>query len=273
MARTSFPQLRNKRICLLIAHPDDEAMFFAPTLLALTDEDAGNHVKILCLSNGNAANLGPTRTRELTTSALTLGIRSASDILVLDDPNFPDSMTTTWSAPAIARVLSSAFSPAHAPDASSAAHQPSSSSSPPPTATIDILLTFDPLGISHHPNHRSLPLGAHLWLQTLMRSHGGWACPVGLYTLTSTSTFRKYLSVFDAPITMAVAVLGAARGPKKKADKALPDRLLYVSDFAQWRRAQRAMAGGHRSQMVWFRWGWVALGRYMVVNDLRRDRV
>ena len=52
ITRASFPQLRNKRICLLIAHPDDEAMFFAPTLLALTDEEAGNHVKILCLSNG-----------------------------------------------------------------------------------------------------------------------------------------------------------------------------------------------------------------------------
>jgi N-acetylglucosaminylphosphatidylinositol deacetylase len=47
-----FPMLRDRRICLLIAHPDDEAMFFAPTLLALTRPDTGNHVKILCLSNG-----------------------------------------------------------------------------------------------------------------------------------------------------------------------------------------------------------------------------
>jgi len=44
--------LRNKRICLLIAHPDDEAMFFAPTVLALTEPALGNHVKILCLSSG-----------------------------------------------------------------------------------------------------------------------------------------------------------------------------------------------------------------------------
>ncbi|RDW63023.1 uncharacterized protein DSM5745_10134 [Aspergillus mulundensis] len=50
-ART-FPHLQNKRICLLIAHPDDEAMFFAPTLLALTKPELGNHVKILCLSSG-----------------------------------------------------------------------------------------------------------------------------------------------------------------------------------------------------------------------------
>lgn len=52
LSRTSFPQLRNKRICLLIAHPDDEAMFFAPALLALTAPELGNHVKILCLSTG-----------------------------------------------------------------------------------------------------------------------------------------------------------------------------------------------------------------------------
>lgn len=47
-----LPTLENKRICLLIAHPDDEAMFFAPTVLALTKPDTGNHVKILCLSSG-----------------------------------------------------------------------------------------------------------------------------------------------------------------------------------------------------------------------------
>ena len=47
-----FPTLTNKRICLLIAHPDDEAMFFAPTVLALTRPETGNHVKILCLSSG-----------------------------------------------------------------------------------------------------------------------------------------------------------------------------------------------------------------------------
>ena len=52
VAKGRFPKLRNKRICLLIAHPDDEAMFFAPTVLALTEPSLGNHVKILCLSSG-----------------------------------------------------------------------------------------------------------------------------------------------------------------------------------------------------------------------------
>lgn len=52
VVQARFPTLRGKRICLLIAHPDDEAMFFAPTLQALTRPDTGNHVKILCLSTG-----------------------------------------------------------------------------------------------------------------------------------------------------------------------------------------------------------------------------
>lgn len=52
MSRSSLPSLRNKKICLLIAHPDDEAMFFSPTILALAAYEAGNHIKILCLSSG-----------------------------------------------------------------------------------------------------------------------------------------------------------------------------------------------------------------------------
>ena len=54
VVRTRFPMLRDKAILLLIAHPDDEAMFFAPTVLGLSQPELGNHVKILCLSNGRS---------------------------------------------------------------------------------------------------------------------------------------------------------------------------------------------------------------------------
>jgi N-acetylglucosaminylphosphatidylinositol deacetylase len=85
-AQARFSTLRNKRICLLIAHPDDEAMFFAPTVLALTRPEAGNHVKILCLSTGNADGLGDTRRHELVKSAMLLGLRQEDDVLVIDSP-------------------------------------------------------------------------------------------------------------------------------------------------------------------------------------------
>jgi len=49
----TLPTLSGQRVCLLIAHPDDEAMFFAPTILALTRPELQNHVRILCLSSGS----------------------------------------------------------------------------------------------------------------------------------------------------------------------------------------------------------------------------
>lgn len=85
MSSTAFPTLRGKRIVLLIAHPDDEAMFFAPTVLALTKPDRQNHLKILCLSSGNADGVGEVRKNELSKSAEVLGMRR-EDVLVLDDP-------------------------------------------------------------------------------------------------------------------------------------------------------------------------------------------
>lgn len=47
--------IHGRHISLLIAHPDDEAMFFAPTLLALTKPELRNTVQIICFSSGKAA--------------------------------------------------------------------------------------------------------------------------------------------------------------------------------------------------------------------------
>lgn len=85
------------------------------------------------------------------------------------------------------------------------------------------------------------------------------------------------MSFLDAPLTMLIGVLGAAggKGTKKIAggQMAPSSRLLFVNDFMQLRKAQRAMTAGHKSQMRWFRWGWIGLGRYMVVNDLKRQKI
>nr|CAG8592535.1 13228_t:CDS:2 [Entrophospora candida] len=54
--------LKGKTILLLISHPDDECMFFGPTLLNLKSK---NDIIVLCLSNGNQAGIGEIRTKEL----------------------------------------------------------------------------------------------------------------------------------------------------------------------------------------------------------------
>ncbi|KAJ4329978.1 N-acetylglucosaminyl-phosphatidylinositol de-N-acetylase [Didymella glomerata] len=60
-------------------------MFFAPTILSLTRPELGNHVKILCLSSGDADGLGETRKKELVKSGLQLGIGNKDDIHVVED--------------------------------------------------------------------------------------------------------------------------------------------------------------------------------------------
>jgi N-acetylglucosaminylphosphatidylinositol deacetylase len=45
--------LDEKKILLVIAHPDDEALFFAPLLLATRNSSCS--LSILCLSNGEAS--------------------------------------------------------------------------------------------------------------------------------------------------------------------------------------------------------------------------
>ncbi|KAL4867587.1 hypothetical protein BDV12DRAFT_171230 [Aspergillus spectabilis] len=268
-ART-FPTLRNKRICLLIAHPDDEAMFFAPTLLALTKPELGNHVKILCLSTGDADGLGPIRREELKKSAKHLGLRSEKDVLVLDETRFRDGMDITWTKEDITDLLVATFAPT---SNSSTRETRSKGLDAALTATIDTLITFDKTGISSHPNHRSLYRGAQHFLSSLMKDKRGYSCPVALYTLTSTNIARKYIGVLDAPVSMVSGVLESLFSAGKGKGKRDPARLLFVSSIGEWMKAQGAMVKAHKSQMVWFRWGWISLGRYMVVNDLRREGV
>jgi N-acetylglucosaminylphosphatidylinositol deacetylase len=166
-------------------------------------------------------------------------------------------MTVTWHPRLISNLLTAAFAPKMA----------SVSSKEAPQATIDAIITFDSHGISSHPNHISLHHGAHTFLKALMHRHAGWECPIKLYTLTTTSIFRKYISVFDAPGTIISAIM------RKKELGDFPTPMLFASSPVGYRSAQRAMTTAHESQMRWFRWGWIALSRYMIVNDLQKEKV
>ncbi|KKY27967.1 putative n-acetylglucosaminyl-phosphatidylinositol [Phaeomoniella chlamydospora] len=284
--------MRGKRIVLLIAHPDDEAMFFGPTLTHLTAPELGNHVKVLCLSTGNAESIGGVRRKELQTSALHLGVRRPADIFIVDDQErFPDSMTKTWSATEIAGLLIEAFAPEIGKAKSSASGKREETQ--PPKATIDVLITFDKQGVSNHPNHISLSHGAELFIRLLMRDKSGWRCPVSLYHLRSINIFRKYSFLLDAPYTLftsalKVIVSGSARkaalargrtpvrdiGTEAKSlagDPVEDNNLIFIANPGEYWKIREAMTTCHKSQMVWFRWGWITLGRYMVVNELSKE--
>ena len=69
-------------VTLVVAHPDDECMFFAPAMARLGSsppeaaETSGTKVRwtVLCLSNGNAYGLGKLREKELYLSCETLKV-------------------------------------------------------------------------------------------------------------------------------------------------------------------------------------------------------
>lgn len=70
------------QVLLVIAHPDDECMFFGPTLTSLRTLTRSK-VHVLCLSTGNADGLGSLRKKELVKSCQILGV-PASHVKSLD---------------------------------------------------------------------------------------------------------------------------------------------------------------------------------------------
>lgn len=107
------------------------------------------------------------------------------------------------------------------------------------------IITFDSYGISYHPNHIAVSLAC----QSLSPQ-------MDIFTLHTVPLWRKYLSIFDSVPTIL---------PLKKH---YPNRILYINSPSNTLRVQRAMREGHKSQMVWFRWGWIMFSRYLIINEL-----
>jgi N-acetylglucosaminylphosphatidylinositol deacetylase len=201
---------------------------------------------------------------------MSLGLRQEDDVFIIESPyvhfhcdpqgcnsrlvlirssDFQDSMTITWDKVKIASLLSAAFAPNLAKPMKSKGIEA-------PTATIDVLVTFDSTGVS-----------SHHFISSLIHNRPGWQCPVDLYTLTSINIARKYTSFLDS----IVSILTMAVRQRQSGDH--PSPLLFMSGVGEVRIAQKAMTTAHQSQMKWFRWGWIGLSRYMVVNDLTLEKV
>jgi N-acetylglucosaminylphosphatidylinositol deacetylase len=115
-----------------------------------------------------------------------------------------------------------------------------------------VLITFDERGVSGHPNHISCLRGAQEWVLGLSETAG-----VELWMLGTVGIVRKYLFVLDGVVQAVLGGRGAGAG-------------WFVSSVGEVRVAREAMVSAHKSQMRWFRWGWIGLSRYMVVNGLER---
>ncbi len=210
---------------------------------------------------GEVERLRETRKNELLKSTAIVGLRSTNDLAIVEDSRFRDSMTLKWNSDDIADVLSQNLSSSELLEQTSGPGNNNSSSS---AVDIDVLITFDSNGISSHANHISLYRGALHWLRQIDQP----GAKVALYSLTTTNLIRKYMSLLDAPFSLLLAALC---GSSVNSRDGYANRLLFLSDASGYRRAQKAMTKGHVSQMLWFRWGWIGISRYMYVNDLIRQ--
>ena len=132
------------------------------------------------------------------------------------------------------------------------------------------ILTFDEKGISLHPNHISIPFGLRRLLSTQLPH------PIPkLYTLISLPPFAKFqgpvapvLAKYDLVLqhvwySIYAYLFGTPSEVNPDDQISVP---VFVSGAQEYLTALKSMYQ-HRSQLVWFRWLYVAASRYMWVNE------
>ena len=94
--------LAERGVLLVTAHPDDEAMFFVPTILAL--QAHGVVVHVLCLSTGDYDGLGAVRSAELVRSCASLDV-AAERVTLIDDARLRDGPDEIWDSALVASLV------------------------------------------------------------------------------------------------------------------------------------------------------------------------
>ncbi|XP_057655467.1 N-acetylglucosaminyl-phosphatidylinositol de-N-acetylase [Diorhabda carinulata] len=162
----------SKRILFVIAHPDDECMFFGPTILYFTKKEDCT-VYILCLSTGRNYGMGVTRKKELYKACNELGI-PPQNIFIHNHTLLPDAMDVRWPTDVISDIVLNYIE----------------------RFSITTLVTFDRYGVSLHNNHCSI----YYAVANLILDHKlPRGC--GVYVLDSTNIIRKYWLLMDIPLS------------------------------------------------------------------------
>ncbi|KAJ7970230.1 N-acetylglucosaminyl-phosphatidylinositol de-N-acetylase [Quillaja saponaria] len=131
---TNGGALQKRNVLLVIAHPDDESMFFTPTIGYLTSR--GHNIHILCLSIGNADGKGSTRKLELHQACTILKV-PVQNAKVLDHPDLQDGFGKVWNHTLLAKIIEDEMI----------------------SHGINLIITFDDHGVSGHCNHRDVHFG------------------------------------------------------------------------------------------------------------------
>lgn len=164
----------DSKVLIVISHPDDEIMFFTPTLIYLNEsiKRIRSEVFILCLSTGNYYNQGQIREQEfehLFSKSFPL-FRSR----ILNNSLLQDGPDKEWSK----EVIKQEIDKIRRLDFS-----------------FDLILTFDTYGISHHINHIQTSIGVQHWFSKYPHED-----KVNLYLLRTISFNENLLWFLSEPL-------------------------------------------------------------------------
>ena len=236
--------MSSRAVLFVTAHPDDESLFFAPTIASAVS--AGCRVHILSLTDGDRGGAGATRTAELVAAAVALGV-DACDARVANVAGVRDGPDEVWDVSVASASVAAAISHSRA----------------------RVVVTFDARGVTGHANHIATAVAVR-------RAHveaGGSQSPWALYELRSVPSWR----VFCGPIGVGTCA-PRARTPWEVswgtgAHAAAP---LPQGDVAVRARGWLPCAASHRgmhahaSQYVWWRKLFVVAATYSYENVIRR---
>ena len=228
----------DKNILLLIAHPDDECMFFSPLLSYLSHSDKSDTTHILCLSNGG----NHIRSKELRCSANTeFAIRNKHISIINDDIYLIDNIQLYWNNDRILKYVNQYIEQ----------HK------------IDIIFTFDKYGISGHPNHISIYNALQMAINKrqlfgMDHEHDNNASIIDVYALKSTFILRKYSGWLEAMLWLIVCVPFNWNINKS-------DIVILSAPNKCWNGMTH-----HKSQFIWFRKLFVLFSRYSWINQFHK---
>lgn len=275
----------NKRLVIFVlAHPDDESMFFVPTIRGLQQQDdRDTKLWLFCLTTGNFDGLGKVRSKEL--------FRTAKDILGFDkvrlcddddDDKIQDHPRRRWDIPYVARRIWQMIQEELLIQQQQQGNQASSFGS------IQII-TFDAVGVSGHVNHRDTFAACRYLLHHQNDLVGKTSTagkqtqaptrmlPLEMSTLVTDTTPLRYFPVLAwiyllltwcgllSPSSCRRHVVASANNHGDA-----PSRIIYrlQCPSLNW----RAMAS-HASQFVWYRRLFVVFSSYTYMNRLERQEL
>ncbi|GAA5838631.1 hypothetical protein JCM11251_003246 [Rhodosporidiobolus azoricus] len=240
-------ELRDARSVLwIIAHPDDESFFFAPSILNIVRPGGLASGAILCLSVGNHDGVGHLRRAELAESCRILGISKERCELV-DVPTLPDDPQAVWEAGDIEQHIRPRVERWQADAAGCTSLIRISLTSLIQGSLRFQLVTFDHYGVSGHSNHRAIAAAAQAISQ-----RDPLFPPT--FAVLSSNMLAKYTSVVLLPVVLVDRFVRSVVGKES--------RSLFINSWAQYRQTRRSF-DAHASQARWFRTLFVSFSRYL----------